>query len=275
MIQDFDDAYMNSSYIPDGASYPARWAASAERFREHLPEGCTVETGVAYGAGERQRFDLFLPSQTHGGTPKGLAIFIHGGYWMRFSRSDWSHLAGGALQRGWAVAMPGYTLTPDVTIGAITSEVARAIIAIAARVDGPMHIAGHSAGGHLATRMMCEPSQLPEGVVDRVKQVISISGVHDLRPLMRTRMNETLKLTELEARNESPALRRPRAGAKVLCWVGAAERPEFIRQTDLLANIWHGLGADITSHHAKERHHFDVVDDLVDAHSVLTRCFAP
>lgn len=271
MLHDFDDAYTNGAYIPGGADYPARWTASAERFREHLPAGCTAELATPYGPGERNAYDLFMPP----GTPKGLAIFVHGGYWMRFQRSDWSHLAEGALRRGWAVALPGYTLTPEVQVAGITSEVAKAITAIAARVGGPIHIAGHSAGGHLATRMICEPSQLPESVVERVAGVISISGLHDLRPLMRTRMNDTLRLTELEARNESPALRRPRPGSKVMCWVGAAERPEFIRQNDLLANVWYGLGADMACHHAEGRHHFDVIEDLTDPDSVLTRLFAP
>lgn len=271
MITDFDDAYTNGAYIPGGGDYPARWSASAERFREHLPDGCTAELALAYGTGPRHQFDLFHPA----GPSKGLAIFIHGGYWMKFQRSDWSHLAEGALRRGWTVALPGYTLAPEISIGGITGEIARAITAIAARVDGSIRLAGHSAGGHLATRMVCDPSQLPEAVSERLQQVISVSGVHDLRPLMRTAMNATLKLTELEARNESPALRRPRAGARVMCWVGADERPEFVRQNDLLANIWHGLGIDIACHHAQGRHHFNVIDDLCDPESALTRLFAP
>lgn len=271
MITDFDDAYTNGAYISGGGEYPAHWAAQAERFREHLLPGCRKDIDIAYGAGERQKLDFFWPAAT----PKGLCVFVHGGYWMRFGKSDWSHLAAGALSRGWAVAMPGYTLTPDITIGGITAEVSKAINFAAAQVEGPIHLAGHSAGGHLVTRMMCEPSQLPLPALERVEQVISISGVHDLRPLMQTKMNETLKMTELEARNESPALRRPRAGARVMCWVGSDERPEFIRQTDLLANVWHGLGAAMSCHHAAGRHHFDVIDDLIEEESALTGLFAP
>lgn len=271
MITDFDDAYTNGAYISGGNEYPAHWAAQAERFREHLLPGCRKDIDIAYGAAERQKLDFFWPAAT----PKGLCVFVHGGYWMKFSKSDWSHLAAGALSRGWAVAMPGYTLTPDITIGGITSEISKAISLAAAQVEGPIHLAGHSAGGHLVTRMMCEPSQLPLPALERVEQVISISGVHDLRPLMQTKMNETLKMTELEARNESPALRRPRAGARVMCWVGSEERPEFIRQTDLLANVWHGLGAAMSCHHAAGRHHFDVIDDLMEEESALTGLFAP
>ena len=269
MITDFDDAYTNGAYVPGGADYPAKWTRLAKEFRDNLPAGVTAALDQSYGGGPRQTFDLFQPA----GTARGLAVFVHGGYWMRFAKSDWSHLAMGALARGFAVALPGYSLTPDITIGGITGEIAKAIAAIARLVDGPIHLAGQSAGGHLATRMVCEPSQLSADVLDRIVHVTSVSGVHDLRPLLRTTMNTTLKLTELEARNESPALRRPRNGARVMCWVGADERPEFVRQNDLLANIWHGLGADMACHHAKGRHHFDVIDELMEPESQLTRCF--
>jgi arylformamidase len=270
MIKDFDDAYANMPYIPGGADFPAHWAALAERFRENPTPGCDVNLNLAYGPHPRQCIDLFTPE-----SPRGLAIFVHGGYWMKFAKSDFTHLASGALARGWAVALPGYRLTPETTIGGITSDIAKAITAIAKHVHGPIRLAGHSAGGHLVTRMLCEPSQVQPEVLDRVEQVISISGVHDLRPLLHTQLNETLKLTELEARNESPALRRARAGSKVMCWVGADERPEFVRQTDLLANIWHGLGVDVSCHHAVARHHFDVIEDLLNPESGLTRLFAP
>jgi arylformamidase len=271
MITDFDDAYQNMAYIPGGAEYPERWSRTAAAFRANLPDGVSAELDLSYGPSPRQRIDLFHPK----GSPQGLAIFVHGGYWMRFEKSHWSHLAQGALQRGWAVAMPGYTLCPDIKIGGITSEIARAISLISTQINGPIRLCGHSAGGHLVTRMLCEPSQLQDEVLSRVAHVISISGVHDLRPLLQTKNNDTLHLTELEARSESPALRRPNLGIPVTAWVGADERPEFVRQTDLLANIWHGLGVDITLHHEPSRHHFDVIDDLADPNSTLCEIFAP
>ena len=76
-------------------------------------------------------------------------VFVHGGYWRAFDRGLWSHLAAGPLARGWAVAMPGYVLAPEARIAAITAMIADAVAAAAAEVDGPMRLAGHSAGGHL------------------------------------------------------------------------------------------------------------------------------
>jgi acetyl esterase/lipase len=270
MIQDWDDAYTNGAYIEGGASYPAKWAAEAKAFRAQMPAE-RAELDVRYGPAERETLDLFHPAGT---AAKGLAIFVHGGYWMRFDKFSWSHLAAGALQHGWAVCLPGYTLAPEARIAEIARQVAGAIRFSADRVEGPLRLAGHSAGGHLVTRMVCADSFLPDEVRSRIGHVVSISGLHDLRPLMRTKMNATLRMDEAEAIAESPALRRPMDNCSVTCWVGTAERPEFLRQNDLLANVWTGLGANMRSVHAEGRHHFDVIDDLADPASKLTEAFA-
>jgi arylformamidase len=76
-------------------------------------------------------------------------------------------------------------------------------------------------------------------------------------------------MDEAEASRESPALLRPRPGARVTCWVGGGERPEFLRQTALLANIWAGVGAHMAEHVARGRHHFDVIEDLAAPDSPL------
>ena len=77
------------------------------------------------------------------------------------------------------------------------------------------------------------------------------------------------------SRKITPLITAPIAGAQFVAWVGGAERPEFVRQSDLLANIWTGLGADIRAVHAPGRHHFDVIDALIDPDSDLTQLCAP
>ena len=262
---DWDDAYANGAYIPGADEYPPRWEAAARAFRE--ASGSRAETGIAYGSGPRQIADLFLPE----GTPRGLAIFVHGGYWMRFGCATWSHLAAGALAHGWAVAVPQYTLCPDARVSAITQEIGQAIGRMAEWVSGPARLAGHSAGGHLVTRMVCGDSPLPNAVRERIVHVLSISGVHDLRPLMRTQMNRALRLDADEATRESPALLEPATDAAVTCWVGAVERPEFVRQNALLANIWTGFGVQTRCIEQAGKHHFDVIDALVDPESDMVR----
>ena len=271
MSADWDDAYTNGAYIEGAEQYPARWAADAAAFRRDMSERGLAEMDLAYGDAERERLDLFRPS----GETRGLFVFVHGGYWMKFDKSSWSHLANGALARGWAVAMPSYTLAPAARVSEMTRQIGEAVTFAAARVEGGLRLAGHSAGGHLVTRMICENSPLPIALQARLEHVVSLSGLHDLRPLLATRMSATLRLDPEEAAAESAALLLPVKGARVVCWVGGRERPEFIRQNDLLANIWTGLGARTRSVHAVGKHHFNVIDDLADAVSELTKLCAP
>jgi acetyl esterase/lipase len=266
-IEDWDAAYANTVNIPGGETYPGRWEKQAALFRQFLAREGRAELAVPYGEGERNRFDLFRPV----GSSKGLVVFIHGGYWMRFDESSWSHLAAGPLEAGFAVAMPTYTLCPGNRISAITREIGVAIEAAAALVAGPLHLTGHSAGGHLAARMVSATSPLSGAVRSRIGNVVSISGLHDLRPMMATAMNATLRLDEDEALAESPALLRPLPGTRIICWAGAAERAEFLRQSALLANMWTGLGAATTSVEEPDRHHYSVIEGLEDASHPLTR----
>ncbi|RWM10038.1 alpha/beta hydrolase [Mesorhizobium sp.] len=266
-ITDWDDAYANGANIAGGDRWPAAWEAPARAFRERLLAEGRARLDIVYGKAPRNRFDLFLPRAT----PKGLVVYIHGGYWMESDKSCWSHLANGAIGRSFAVAMPSYTLCPGARIGGIVEEVAAAIGKAASMVDGPLMLTGHSAGGHLASRMTTTATPLGSEVARRVRHIVSISGVHDLRPIMFTAMNATLAIDEQEASTESPALLRPMNGTRITCWAGGGERSEFLRQSALLANIWTGLGAATNSVVEPDRHHFNVVDGLADPDHPLTR----
>lgn len=266
-VTDWDNAYANSANIAGGERWPDAWTGPAQAYRDKIAAQGRAKLDLAYGKDERHRYDLFLPK----GDPKGLVVFIHGGFWLRFDKSTWSHLAAGSVDCGYAVAMPSYSLCPSVRIADITGEVGRAVAKVAETVDGPIMLTGHSAGGHLASRMICATSPLPEDVRARIRNVVSISGVHDLRPMMRTAMNANLKLDAMEAVAESPALLDPMPGARICCWVGGGERSEFVRQSALLANAWAGCGAATSYYAEPDRHHYNVIDGLTEASHPLTR----
>lgn len=270
-ITDWDVAYSNAGHVPTSATFAPRWQAEAAAFRTGMAGQGRMETDISYGDNPRHRFDLFRPESP----PRGLFVFVHGGYWLRFDKSFWSHFAAGALARGWAVAIPSYRLAPEARITGIGHDICRAIEAAAARIAGPIRLAGHSAGGHLVTRAIAGGSTLDAAVLDRIAHVTSISGVHDLRPLRRTAMNADLRLDVAEAAAESPVLRDVRRPVPVTCWVGAAELPEFVRQNAALANVWAGLGVETTTVEAEACHHFSVLEPLAEADSPLTIACAP
>ena len=262
-MRDWDDAFANMAHVEGSDALPGIWAARAAAYRAATPG---IEEDIAYGYAPRERFDLIHPE----GPPKGLMVFVHGGYWMRLDKSCWSDLAEGARALGWAVCIPSYTLTPAIRISGITGQIGAAITAAAALIAGPIHLAGHSAGGHLVTRMICDDTPLPKAVSDRIAHVFSISGLHDLRPLLHTAMNDTLHLDMEEATTESAALHRPMPESRLTTWTGGAERPEFIRQAELLAMIWDGLDCRTKCVIDPDHNHFTILDGLKSPTSAIT-----
>lgn len=255
---DYDDAYANAPYIPGADDFLKRWVETAERFRSEL--GPRAKLAISYGPSDRQAYDHFLPA----GKSQGTLIFVHGGYWLRFDRTYWSHFASGALERGWAVAMPSYDLCPDVRIACITQQIAQAVMQIANETDGPLALAGHSAGGHLVSRMLA-PGMLPQSVMDRLVHVAPISPVADLEPLIHTQMNDAFRMDKGMARAESPML-QPTPTVPVTVWVGADERPVFLDQAMWLGDAW-GCKQFVVPN----RHHFDIIDALTDPNSEMVK----
>ena len=199
-ISDWSDAYANAPNIPGGRTLAGGVGAARAGLRDAAQGGGRATLDISYGERARNRFR----SLRTGRPAKGLVVFVHGSFWKALDKSFWSHLARGSVESGYAVAMPSYTLCPDVRISEITREIAAAVACAAAMVEGPLYLAGHSAGGHLVTRMISATSPLPGDVRARISHTVSISGLHDLRPLMKAAMNTELRIDEAEARVESP-----------------------------------------------------------------------
>ncbi|MBD3664868.1 alpha/beta hydrolase [Sulfitobacter sp. TSTF-M16] len=252
-----DDAYANAEHIVGSAAYPPRWADAAAAFRKSL--GARAQIGASYGPSKRQVFDFFHPE----GVARGTVVFVHGGYWKAFDASSFSHLAAGALAKGWAVAMPSYDLCPEASIAQIGGQIAAALNEIAGRTQGPIALTGHSAGGQLVARVM-DPLLLAADVRNRVEQIVSISPVADLEPLLQTSMNEILGLDEAAAVAESPVNMSPPHGVDVTVWVGADERPAFLEQAEGFSRAW---GAKLFV--VEDTHHFDIIEPLADPDSEM------
>jgi hypothetical protein len=105
---------------------------------------------------------------------------------------------------------------------------------------------------------------LPAEVGARLQTVVPISPLSDLRPLLKTSMNEKFRMDEAAAAAESPLLMEDRYGARVTAWVGGDERPAFLDQARWLAEAWEA-GHVV----AEGKHHFDVIDPLADPESGL------
>ena len=262
MIADWDDAYANAPAHPGRRRLSRRAGpAAAAAFRARSPRtGCGRRSPT--GAHPRERIDLFLPegaparprrlrprrllarastAPTGRTSPPGRSPAA--GRW-RCPATCWRPRCGSP--RSPAASPPPSPRRPPPSPGRC----------------------GWPATRPAATwsRARSAPTAAAAGGARRgIGRVVPISGLHDLRPLLRTALNDDAAARPGRGRGREPGAARSRSpGARVHAWVGAGERPEFVRQSALIANVWTGLGADMSLTVEPGRHHFDVIDALAD-----------
>ena len=263
---DYESEYDNRRRVPEHPEIMARWAAHSARVRSRTP----CELGAPYGPGPRQRYDLFNPEDSTPDAP--LVVYIHGGYWQRGDRGDYSFIAEALVAQGATVVLPSYTLCPELSVAGITEEMRQFLATLWRRLQRRPVVIGHSAGGHLAAAMMATDWTRHDAPADLVRAGYAISGVFDLAPLIPTSLNEALRLTPESAREASPgSWPPPPAGRTFVASVGGAESSEFLRQSLDLTAVWSAAGITAECVVVPNANHFTVVDELTRPQSAMVQ----
>jgi arylformamidase len=263
--------YNNRAAVPEYQRWLTYYTTASASAREAL-----APKELRYGPASKETLDLFLPA----GRARGTFVFLHGGYWRMLDKNEFSFVATHFVAAGYAVAVVNYDLCPTVSIATIVDECRRAVVWLVR--EGASHgadparivVGGHSAGGHL-TAMLFTTDWSAWGLpADPFVGGITLSGVHDLAPLLLFSGNETdFKLDAAEAERLSPVRLAPRTRAALLMVAGADETSEFVRQTRILWDAWPanrppGARAAML---IPDRNHFNVVVDFAHSDSALTK----
>ena len=253
-----DAAYNNSDAVKNSAELnEARIKASAAFRQAHAKH-----LDLRYGPRERNSWDLFPAADPNA----PCIVFIHGGYWQRNSKDQFSSMIAGPFAHGWAAALPGYTLAPDASLTEIVAEINAALDWLAANgaahgIGGKVVLSGWSAGGHLTAACLGHA---------RVSAGLAISGVFELGPIRDTYLDEKLRLTDSEIETLSP-LRLPMVKKPLSIAYGTAELPPLVadsRHLHARRAAEHLPGVLIPVAGAD---HFTITHELRDADGALTR----
>lgn len=268
----YDQARLDAEYnaagtVPSLEPYFARYRAESARVRS----ACARELDVAYGTGERERLDLFGAPVT--GAP--VLVFMHGGFWRRLSKDEFSFFAEPFAQAGAVVAIPSYSLAPAASLDDMVRQMRAAVLWLHENVrehGGDPHrivVAGHSAGGQLAG-MLAGTDWREYGVpTTPIVGVCGISGLYELEPVRRSNVNDWLHLDAASAERNSPSAHLPARSMPLVAAVGERETGEFLRQTADYAAAWSALGYPADELVMRGQTHYDVVLDVLDAGSTL------
>ncbi|PWT91611.1 MAG: alpha/beta hydrolase [Proteobacteria bacterium] len=266
MSIDYAHEYNNRAHIPNTDEILGRIRNGAIAYRAQALARRPDDMNLRYGPTPRQVIDLF---RADAGTDAPLAVFIHGGFWRSLDPTHFSEAAKGLNGRGIDVALAGYDLTPQVTIGDIVEQMRQACLYLWGRFDKRLLVFGHSAGGHLAAALFATDWTKFGAPADLIPAATGISGVYELPPLIHTPMNEDFRLTEAEAVRQSPLFWNPPAGRPFDVIVGAKETNEFLRQSRTLADVWSKAGVITRLQEPAGENHFTVIEPLADQASPM------
>ncbi len=220
---------------------------------------------VAYGSDPYQRMAIVRPERPNG----TILAFFHGGGWT-CGFKEWNLLNAPALtQLGITFASIGYRLAPGVTYPRNVEDCAAGVAHLweleAPRQPGTprLIVAGHSAGGHLASLLALEPRWLAHhGLpVDLVRGCAPLSGVYQFGPesglSQRPRFLGSASDTTVE-RDASPLYRiTPDAPPFFLSW-GTRDFPHLVVQGERMAAALKQAGVPTTVGVYEGFDHFDV-----------------
>jgi arylformamidase len=237
-----DRMYNARAQVPEHPAHLRRWADDSVQALLSL----RCELDEPYGIGPGEQLDIF-PAQAQRAP---VLVFIHGGWWRSLDKRDHAFIAPAFTREGVCVVVPNYALCPAVTIPDIVMQVVRAVAWTWRHIENyggdpsRITVAGHSAGGHLAAMMLAclwqaHDAGLPRAVV---RNALSISGLLDLDPIMRTPfLQPSLNLTPHQVAIASPARLSPPTQGELYAVCGGDESEEFHRQIRLIREVW---GAD-------------------------------
>lgn len=213
-----DAAYDNNAAVKNSAALIAERNEASSRLRGTLKS----HLDLPYGERANNKIDLYPAARPDA----PCLVFLHGGYWQRNSRELFTMLVEGVAAHGWSVAVPGYSLAPEVSLTDIVGEIPRALDWLAAHgashgIAGPVVLSGWSAGAHLVAMALDHP---------RVQAGLAISGVYELAPIRDTGLNNALKLTDEEIATLSP-LRLPVTQKRLDIAYGSSELPALVNDS--------------------------------------------
>jgi len=269
-----DAEYNNRAKVKDAMEWIARYGAESARARAELP----MSFDVPYGSHHAERLDVFPAPGTGpapGPGPAPVHVFVHGGYWHRLDKADFSFVARALRPAGAATVVINYGLIPTIDMDTLVRQCRTAVAWVHAHArefggdPDRLFVSGHSAGGHLTAILLATDWTALGRPADTIKGGVAISGLYDLEPIRLCYLNDVLALTPETARRNSPVtLPAPRAGSLVLA-LGGDEGPEYHRQTDALAAAWGvrpGAVLDMAG-----LNHFSIVSELENPASPLAR----
>lgn len=266
---ELDVQYDPTQSVSDFTRYIDSYIKDSALVRQELK--CHLD--ISFGPSLAEYLDIF-PAGTYSPT----VVFIHGGYWHRFTSKEFSFVAKGLVSAGVTVVVINYALCPKVTLDEIVRQ-SRASIAWLYRNaknfgSDPerIYVSGHSAGGHLVAMLMITDWKHDYGLPSNlIKGGCAISGLFDLTPFPYTWLQPSLQLTRDVVIRNSPIFHISKCTAPLIITHGSDESLEFERQSQAFLAAWKANGLKGKYFSLPSKNHFNAIDGFLSRNSLLCK----
>jgi arylformamidase len=242
----------------------ADYRVASERTRQSLES----RLDVSYGSHSDERLDLFFPRDAADVQARPIHLFVHGGYWRAFSKSDYSFVADTVTGLGAIAAIVGYSLMPGVRMPVLIEQVRRAVGWLRDNAagfggdPGRLSASGHSAGAHLASYLFLEGAGEMRPLDQGVKSVLLISGLYDLAAVRASFLQTELALTPGDVAAWSPIHASSVDPADIWIAVGGDETPPFLKQSAAFTHVLLRRGCNVTHSVITAENHMSIIRAL-------------
>ena len=274
---ELDAAYDQRVWAPNREEIVAWFGTESAKVRARLEH----RRSVPYGTVEDETLDLFPPTpkvdsdptlKKVGSESTSLApihVHVHGGRWTLFTKDEESFIAPVFVDAGAVCVVIDFSNIPKVRIPQMVAQVKRAIAWIYTNAKSfggdadRIHLSAHSSGSHLAGVALLADWQTEFGLPqDVVKSALLMSGMYDLRPVMRSARSSYVKLADDEVTALSAILQPEKWRTPLTMVYGSKETPEFKRQPKAFAQTLAAKGKQARLVEIPAANHFEVMRQL-------------
>ena len=154
-------------------------------------DGATLQVQAQpYGAGERNKLNIWVPTGTKKTDKLPVIVFLYGGGWYSGARDDYGFAGRAFAKQGFIVVIPDYRIVPEGHWPDFLQDSAAAVAWTDAHIANyggdPDRIAlsGHSAGAYNAVMLALDPQWMKGAGSDAsvIRGVAALAGPYDFAP---------------------------------------------------------------------------------------------
>ena len=215
---ELDRNFDQRGWIPNALEIIGRHIERSRRAREKLRHVADIR----YGQHIDEVLDYFPTAQRNA----PVHVFVHGGAWKNFTKSDYSFPAESFVAAGFHTVVLNFAKLPTIRLPEMVEQVRRGVAWVyknAAQYGGDpdrLSMSAHSSGAHLTANALVTDWAAFGCPPDTIKAAACVSGPYDLEPVMLSARSSYVELDDSRgcgAQRQSPHRPNSMPGHDRLC----------------------------------------------------------